>query len=86
MRPSRGRTGPPVVEGLSFHVSPREDRDAGSELQHDDAGHRHQGVSGVFIITVDTAHATEDWAFMLTVAPLVLERVAGSPVNPIAVF
>jgi len=26
------------------------------------------------------------WQFMLTVAPLVLERVTGSPVNPIAVF
>jgi kynurenine formamidase len=26
------------------------------------------------------------WEFMLTVAPLVLERVTGSPVNPIAVF
>ena len=26
------------------------------------------------------------WEFMLTLAPLVLERVTGSPVNPIAVF
>jgi kynurenine formamidase len=26
------------------------------------------------------------WEFMLTIAPLVLERVTGSPVNPIAVF
>ena len=26
------------------------------------------------------------WQFMLTIAPLVLERVTGSPVNPIAVF
>jgi kynurenine formamidase len=26
------------------------------------------------------------WEFMLTVAPLVLERVTGSPVNPIAMF
>jgi hypothetical protein len=26
------------------------------------------------------------WEFMLTVAPLVLERVTGSPVNPIALF
>jgi kynurenine formamidase len=26
------------------------------------------------------------WQFMLTVAPLVLERVTGSPVNPIALF
>jgi len=26
------------------------------------------------------------WEFMLTLAPLVLERVTGSPVNPIAMF
>jgi hypothetical protein len=26
------------------------------------------------------------WEFMLTVAPLVLERLTGLPVNPIAMF
>jgi hypothetical protein len=34
----------------------------------------------------DACGDEQRWAFLLTVAPLVLRRGTGSPVNPIAVF
>ena len=34
----------------------------------------------------DACSEEQRWAFLLTVAPLILRRGTGSPVNPIAVF